>query len=81
MILDLRAPAIQSVRPARRVWSLVRRFRPEYRAFFAAAFCMDFGFGLFFFLLNLYLTDLHFDDQVSDTARPGPEWTAQETIE
>ena len=24
---------------------------------------MDFGFGLFFFLFNIYLTDLHFDER------------------
>ena len=34
-----------------------------YWRFYAAAFCMDFGFGLFFFLFNLYLTDLHFDER------------------
>lgn len=39
-------------------------FSKEYWKFFLAAFCMDFGFGLFVFLFNLYLTDLHFNEQV-----------------
>jgi MFS family permease len=45
-------------RPAR-----MSRFSRDYWAFFFAAFCMDFGFGLFVFLFNLYLTDLHFDER------------------
>ena len=32
-------------------------------AFFAAAFFFDLGFGLFYFLFNLYLTDLHFNER------------------
>lgn len=40
------------------------RFSREYWAFFNAAFCMDLGFGLFVFLFNLYLTDLHFDERL-----------------
>lgn len=39
------------------------RFSRDYWAFFLAAFCMDLGFGLFVFLFNLYLTDLHFDER------------------
>ncbi|HWT65327.1 MAG TPA: MFS transporter [Terracidiphilus sp.] len=31
--------------------------------FYLVAFCMDFGFGLFIFLFNLYLTDIHFDER------------------
>lgn len=38
-------------------------FSRDYWAFFFAAFCMDLGFGLFVFLFNLYLTDLHFDER------------------
>jgi MFS family permease len=38
-------------------------FSKEYWTFFAAAFCIDLGFGLFFFLFNLYLTDLNFDER------------------
>jgi MFS family permease len=40
-----------------------RRFSKDYWTFFAAAFCMDLGFGLFFFLFNLYLTDLSFNER------------------
>lgn len=54
-----------------RTWSRLRqrssrtnRFSADFRAFFFAAFCMDLGFGLFVFLFNLYLTDLHFDERV-----------------
>jgi len=58
-------------RPAtRRPWlrlhlrlSRPSQFSADYWAFFFAAFCMDFGFGLFVFLFNLYLTDLHFDER------------------
>ena len=31
--------------------------------FFTAAFCYDAGFGLFFFLFNLYLLDYHFNER------------------
>lgn len=41
-----------------------RRFGREYWAFYCAAACMDLGFGLYIFLFNLYLTDLHFDERV-----------------
>jgi MFS family permease len=40
------------------------RFSRGFWTFFLAAFFYDFGFGLFFFLFNLYLTDLHFDEKV-----------------
>jgi len=43
--------------------ALLRQFGSEYWTFFAAAFLFDLGFGLFFFLFNLYLTDLHFDER------------------
>lgn len=43
--------------------AFVGRFSASYWRFFAAAFCMDFGFGLFFFLFNIYLTDLHFNER------------------
>lgn len=42
---------------------LLRQFTSEFWTFFAAAFLFDLGFGLFFFLFNLYLTDLHFDER------------------
>jgi MFS family permease len=41
----------------------IREFSADYWKFFAAAFFMDLGFGLFFFLFPLYLTDLHFDER------------------
>ncbi len=47
----------------RRMHALTSRFSRNCRAFFLAAFCMDLGFGLFVFLFNLYLTDLHFDER------------------
>src|SRR6185437_15715814 len=45
------------------VRALASRFSRDYWAFFYAAFCMDLGFGLFIFLFNLYLIDLHFDER------------------
>jgi len=42
---------------------LVLHFSTDYWTFFAAATCMDLGFGLFFFLFNLYLTDLNFNER------------------
>ena len=47
---------------ADRIQSTVRGFSPGYWRFFVAAFCMDLGFGLFFFLFSLYLTDLGFSE-------------------
>ncbi|WP_058186857.1 MFS transporter [Terracidiphilus gabretensis] len=47
-----------------RLRAAVGGFSRGYWTFYAAAFCMDIGFGLFFFLFNLYLTDLHFDESV-----------------
>jgi fucose permease len=41
----------------------MRRFGAGFWTFFAAAFFFDFGFGLFFFLFNLYLTDLQFNER------------------
>lgn len=46
-----------------RIRSFAARFSRAYWTFFAVAFCMDLGFGLFFFLFNLYLTALHFDER------------------
>jgi MFS family permease len=43
--------------------SRTNQFSTDYWTFFLAAFCMDLGFGLFVFLFNLYLTDLHFDER------------------
>ncbi len=36
----------------------------EFWIFFVAALLFDFGFGLYFFLFNLYLTTLHLDEKV-----------------
>ena len=48
---------------SRRSCARTSRFSFDYWAFFVAAFCMDLGFGLFVFLFNLYLIDLHFDER------------------
>ena len=45
-----------------RLRALARRFSADYWRLFAAAFCMDFGFSLFFFLFNIYLRDLNFNE-------------------
>ena len=42
----------------------LRSFEADFWKFFAAAFFFDFGFGLFFFLFNLYLTYLHFHERI-----------------
>ena len=47
-----------------RIRAFMRRFGYGYWAFYCAAFCMDIGLGLYVFLFNLYLTDLHFDERL-----------------
>ncbi|MGA2218363.1 MAG: MFS transporter, partial [Terracidiphilus sp.] len=47
-----------------RVPAGLRGFEADFWRFFVAAFFFDFGFGLFFFLFNLYLTDLHFNERI-----------------
>jgi MFS family permease len=47
-----------------KIGSFFGRFSHGFWTFFAAAFLYDFGFGLFFFLFNLYLTDLHFNERI-----------------
>jgi MFS family permease len=42
----------------------MHQYTRDFWRFFAAAFFFDFGFGLFFFLFNLYLTDLHFNERI-----------------
>jgi len=42
----------------------LQRFTSGFWSFFAAAFFFDFGFGLFFFLFPLYLTDLRFNERL-----------------
>ena len=43
-------------------WSAETLSRPFW-IFFIAAFFFDFGFGLYFFLFNLFLLSLHFDER------------------
>ena len=50
--------------PIARLRAALGGFSTGYWTFYAAAFCMDIGFGLFFFLFNLYLTDMRFDESV-----------------
>lgn len=52
-----------SPRAPGRISAFLRRFGRDYWAFYCAAFCMDLGIGLYVFLFNLYLTDLHFDER------------------
>lgn len=51
-------PSQVTDRPAR-----VAQFSHDFWNFYAAAFLFDFGIGLFFFLFNLFLTDLHFNEK------------------
>jgi MFS family permease len=41
-------------------WLHRQRLSRDYWTYFAAAFCFDAGFAVYFFLFNLYLLDLHF---------------------
>lgn len=50
-------------RPPATLRAIPNRFSRGFWLFFTAAFFYDFGFGLFFFLFNLYLADLHFDEK------------------
>lgn len=56
-------PGMLSARGASRIRRVIQRFSRGYWIFYISAFCMDLGFGLFFFLFNLYLTDLHFSER------------------
>jgi MFS family permease len=40
------------------------QFNKQFWTFYCAALFFDFGFGLFFFLFNLYLTDLHLNEAI-----------------
>lgn len=67
-------PAVNDTKQPRQRHSLLRlkasalawagSYSSDFWRFFAAAFFFDFGFGLFFFLFNLYLTDLHFNERI-----------------
>lgn len=50
--------------PTGKIGAFLGRYSRGFWTFFAAAFLYDFGFGLFFFLFNLYLTDLHFNERI-----------------
>lgn len=43
-----------------RAWLHRQRLSRGYWVYFAAAFCFDAGFAVYFFLFNLYLLDVHF---------------------
>ena len=44
-------------------WLLQYRFSRNFWTFFFAAFFFDAGFGIYYFLFNLYLLDLHFQER------------------
>jgi MFS family permease len=48
---------------ASRTWTQYRELSRDYWTFFFAALFYDAGLGLYFFLFNLYLLDLHFDEK------------------
>jgi len=45
-------------------WLLERELSRDFWVFFAVAFFYDLGFAVYFFLFNLYLLDLHFNERV-----------------
>jgi len=57
------APAALRAKRRRAGMNSTRRLSADFWKFFAAAFFFDLGFGLFFFLFPLYLTDLHCDER------------------
>jgi MFS family permease len=44
-------------------WLQEKKLGREFWVFFAAAFFFDFGFSIYFFMFNLYLADLHFNER------------------
>jgi MFS family permease len=62
---DLPQSFVQSISPLRRLrsWWLAETLSPQFWIFFVAAFFFDFGIGLYFFLFNLFLADLHFNER------------------
>ncbi len=44
-------------------WLRGKRLSHDFWIFFTAAFFFDFGFSVYFFLFNLFLLDLHFNDR------------------
>ena len=61
--MTLTGPAMLLGAVSAKVRSFVNQFSKGFWTFFAAALFFDLGFGVFFFLFNLYLTDLHFDER------------------
>jgi len=47
-----------------RGWLSEKKLSRGFWIFFTAAFFFDFGFAVYFFLFNLYLLDIHFDERV-----------------
>ena len=45
-------------------WLLNKKLSRSFWVFFTVAFFFDFGFAVYFFLFNLYLLDLHFNERV-----------------
>jgi MFS family permease len=46
-----------------RNWLRRQNLGREYWIFFSAAFCFDAGFSIYFFLFNLFLLDVHYDER------------------
>jgi MFS family permease len=44
-------------------WLMKKRLSRSFWIFFTLAFFFDFGFAVYFFLFNLFLLDLHFDER------------------
>lgn len=67
-------PSIEETAPRirilARIWNYAEshwfgpRFNRQFWVFFSAAFLYDFGFGLYFFLFNLFLANLHFKENI-----------------
>jgi MFS family permease len=45
-------------------WLLEQKLSRSFWVFFTVAFCFDFGFAVYYFLFNLYLLDIHFNERV-----------------
>ncbi len=57
--------SVQGLSPLQRLrsWWLAETLSRQFWIFFVAAFFFDFGIGLYFFLFNLFLADLHFNER------------------
>jgi MFS family permease len=45
-------------------WLLEKKLNRSFWIFFTVAFFFDFGFSVYYFLFNLYLLDLHFNERI-----------------